>query len=566
MSENSRLLAARYRLDERIGSGGMGVVWRAYDLTLNRTVAVKQLLLGQSLTARDAEDSRARAMREARITARLQHPHAITVFDVALGPDLEGGEDSQPWLVMEYLPSRSLADVLAERGSLPAQDVASIGRQIADALAAAHQAGIVHRDVKPANVLLGDNGTAKITDFGISRASWDVTVTRTGVMYGTPAFFAPEVARGEEPGPASDVFSLGSTLYTASEGEPPFRLQDNTLALLRSVADGAVRPPQRENALSELLMQLLRYEPAQRPLMVVARDLLGRVATEADIPETAPWPAPLMSEPTQQAEPLDADTRATTRPSKRPSRAVARKAAATGAAAEPVSSSNDDNNNDKPVRKPAGALFLPPAAMTASKAKDPPPPGPESGNPAWWQRGRVLVGATLLLLVAFGAVLLATMLGGPEDAATDASTLTSDSSTGLIPTTEAVPTTEEVATTEQSTTTSAPPPPETPGPEDYEQAVRDYYGLLPDQLDEAYSYLGPGVQEQSNGRDGFEAFWSQYSEVEADNVEAQGTTVTLTIVYTGLDGSSFTEPYILEMGTAEDGRILILTSEYGVLD
>lgn len=222
MIAEPRLIADRYRLDERIGSGGMGVVWRAHDVRLNRTVAVKQLLLGPGQSPAEADESRARAMREGRIAARLQHPHAINVFDVALGPDVEGGQDSQPWLVMEYLPSRSLGDELARRGALPWREVAHIGRQIADALAEAHSKGIVHRDIKPGNVLLGDNGRVKITDFGIARATWDVTVTRTGVLAGTPAYFAPEVARGEAPDPASDVFSLGSTLYTAVEGVSPF--------------------------------------------------------------------------------------------------------------------------------------------------------------------------------------------------------------------------------------------------------------------------------------------------------------------------------------------------------
>ncbi|MDQ3154293.1 MAG: protein kinase, partial [Actinomycetota bacterium] len=296
MSDGPRLVADRYRLDERIGSGAMGVVWRAHDERLDRTVAVKQLLLQPGLSAAEAADSRARAMREGRIAARLQHPHAISVFDVALGPDGEGGEGTEPWLVMEYLPSRSLATVLAEQGPLPPREVARIGRQVADALAAAHGAGIVHRDIKPGNVLLGEDGTVKITDFGISRASWDVTVTRTGVLAGTPAYFAPEVARGEVPGPASDVFSLGATLYTAVEGAPPFGLDENTLALLRAVADGKVHPPQRAGPLHAVLMRLLRDDPAERPVMAGARDMLAGIAsggsagstTAAVLPTAAP--------------------------------------------------------------------------------------------------------------------------------------------------------------------------------------------------------------------------------------------------------------------------------------
>lgn len=522
MSAEPHLVADRYRLDERIGSGGMGVVWRAHDVVLNRTVAVKQLLLGPGLSSSDADESRARAMREGRIAARLQHPHAINVFDVALGPDLEGGQDSQPWLVMEYLPSRSLADVLAEKGSMPPEEVARIGRQLADALAAAHRAGIVHRDVKPGNVLIGDNGTVKITDFGISRASWDPTVTRTGVLTGTPAYFAPEVARGEAPDPASDVFSLGSTLYTAFEGVPPFGQDDNTLALLRSVAEGQVRPPKNAGSLSALLMQLMRHDPAQRPVMVVVRDMLGAIATEGE------------------------EEHAT----------VAMGATDDGAASRVTRSAAP-----APVARPAPRPRARPAAAVGTREAAP-PARPRAGQPPWWQRGRVLAGAMVLLLIAVGAVVLAITLG-PDDSSTAAPASTSATVSVTTTTTTPAPTPEPTTTTPEPTTTP-PAPPAEPGPADYVQAVQNYYGLLPDQLDEAYAYLGPGVQDQSGGRGGFENFWSRYSEVEAENVAADGTTVTLTIVYTNPDGTSFSEPYVLEMGTAEeDGRILILSSTYG---
>ncbi|MGH3515431.1 MAG: serine/threonine-protein kinase, partial [Pseudonocardiaceae bacterium] len=223
-----QLIAGHYRVLDQIGVGGMGVVWRAMDLRLQRLVAVKQLLVQPNLSPRATDEARARALREARIAARLHHPNAIVVYDVA-------EHEGEPCLVMEYLPSRSLAAVLAERGCLPVPEVASIGRQIASALAAAHAAQIVHRDVKPGNILITDDGTAKITDFGVSRAAGDVTVTQTGMMAGTPAYLAPEVARGQVPTPASDVFSLGATLYASVEGCGPFGDTDNPLALLHAV-------------------------------------------------------------------------------------------------------------------------------------------------------------------------------------------------------------------------------------------------------------------------------------------------------------------------------------------
>ncbi|MGH3574806.1 MAG: serine/threonine-protein kinase [Pseudonocardiaceae bacterium] len=267
-----QLIAGHYRVLDQIGVGGMGVVWRAMDLRLQRLVAVKQLLVQPNLSPRATDEARARALREARIAARLHHPNAIVVYDVA-------EHEGEPCLVMEYLPSRSLAAVLAERGCLPVPEVASIGRQIASALAAAHAAQIVHRDVKPGNILITDDGAAKITDFGVSRAAGDVTVTQTGMMAGTPAYLAPEVARGQVPTPASDVFSLGATLYASVEGCGPFGDTDNPLALLHAVAGGQVRPPWQAGALSAVLMRLLATDPTQRPDMHSASEQLAAVRT-----------------------------------------------------------------------------------------------------------------------------------------------------------------------------------------------------------------------------------------------------------------------------------------------
>jgi len=281
VNPENRLVAGRYRLEQRVATGAMGAVWRAHDERLNRTVALKELLIAPGLAQVEAQTATDRAMREGRIAARLQHPHAICVYDVALDAGTGTGSQLVPWLVMEYLPSRSLAAVLAEYGTLAPEEAARIGQQVAVALTAAHEAGIVHRDVKPGNVLLGQDGIAKITDFGISRASWDATVTSTGVLAGTPAYFAPEVARGEAPGPASDVFSLGSTLYSTVEGVPPFGVDDNTLAMLRTVAEGRVPPAQQAGPLSTILMQLLTDDPAARPTMAQAVTALGAVANRS---------------------------------------------------------------------------------------------------------------------------------------------------------------------------------------------------------------------------------------------------------------------------------------------
>jgi serine/threonine protein kinase len=271
MTDEDHLVVGRYRLFRRIGAGAMGVVWQGHDERLDRPVAVKKLLLHPDLAPHKAAEAVARCLREGRIAARLHHPNAIAVFDVV-------DEDDVPCLVMEYLRSRSLATVTAEEGALPPVAVAEVGAQVAAVLAAAHAAGVVHRDITPGNVLLGEDGSVKITDFGISRATDDVTVTKTGMFAGTPAYMAPEVALGADPTPASDVFSLGSTLYAAVEGEPPFGRAANTLGVLHAVAGGRINPPRRSGPLTDALVALLQADPRARPTAAEARDLLAAVA------------------------------------------------------------------------------------------------------------------------------------------------------------------------------------------------------------------------------------------------------------------------------------------------
>ena len=189
MTAPGMLIAGRYRLVERIAAGGMGWVWEAWDELLHRKVAVKQLLRQPGLAAEDAELARRRLIREARITARLHHPHVVSLYDVV---EHDGG----PCLIMQYVPSRSLNALLQDRGVLREAAVLRIGAEVAAGLAAAHEVGIVHRDVKPANVLITEDGAAKLTDFGISHAVGDANLTATGMVTGTPAYLAPEVARG----------------------------------------------------------------------------------------------------------------------------------------------------------------------------------------------------------------------------------------------------------------------------------------------------------------------------------------------------------------------------------
>ncbi|SES34274.1 hypothetical protein SAMN04488000_1233 [Lentzea albida] len=286
-------LGGRYVLLDQLGAGAMGVVWRARDEFLHRDVAVKQLLLND-VESNEFHEAVQRAMREGRIAARLQHPNAIAVYDVVV-------EDGKPCLVMEYLPSRNLSSILSDRGTMPPQEAARIGSLAAGALAAAHSAGIVHRDIKPGNVLIGRDGTVKITDFGISRALGDVAVTKTGMLAGTPAYLAPELARGAEPAPPSDVFSLGATIYAMTEGEPPFGKSTNDLGLLYKVARGETRPPMRSGPLTGLLTRLLANEPSQRPTAAQAAEELKAIAAGQPVPATRVIPPRPMTPPTGTA-------------------------------------------------------------------------------------------------------------------------------------------------------------------------------------------------------------------------------------------------------------------------
>src|ERR671914_2144185 len=269
------VVAGRYRLRELVGTGGMGAVCRASDELLGREVALKQVRLADQPAVYIAL-ARERTMREARIAASLHHPHIVSIFDVVV----EGGE---PWLVLEFLPSRSLGSVLAGHGTLPPVEVAAIGADVADALAAAHAAGIVHRDVKPDNVLLSKPSAAgpvvKLTDFGIAHTAAAPAITATHVLTGTPAYFAPETARGEGTDARSDVYSLGAMLFAAVEGAPPFGSEDgNVLELLAKIMRGGAPVSERAGPLADLLRRLTADDPAARPTAAQAHAALRRIA------------------------------------------------------------------------------------------------------------------------------------------------------------------------------------------------------------------------------------------------------------------------------------------------
>src|SRR6516165_3643220 len=274
-----RVVAARYELLDLVGHGAMGTVWRARDLRLDREVAVKEVRLPGPMTAHDRSVLRERSLREARVAARLTHPGVVTVHDV-----IEA--DGSPWIIMELVPSRSLARVLAEDGPLWPARAAAMGMTLLEALGSAHAAGVVHRDVKPGNILVTYESRVVLTDFGIATLHGDPGLTQTGMVMGTPGFCAPERIRGEPATPASDLWSLGATLYAAVEGRGPFEGQGSAMAVLANIVHGDPPPATRAGPLEPVILALMRRDPAARPDAAAARRMLteacdGSQATRA---------------------------------------------------------------------------------------------------------------------------------------------------------------------------------------------------------------------------------------------------------------------------------------------
>ncbi|WP_433621403.1 serine/threonine-protein kinase [Nocardia sp. CA-120079] len=543
-----RLIAGRYRLTDPIGTGAMGVVWRATDVRLRRTVAVKQLLLAPGLSRSQALEAKLRAMREGRIAARLHHPNAITVFDVA-------EEDGQPWLVMEYMNAPSLAAKLAGKRTLAPTEVARIGAQAAGALAAAHDAGIMHRDVKPANLLVGDDGTVKITDFGISRAVGDVTVTATGFLAGTPAYLAPEVARGENPEPASDVFALGSTLYAAVEGSPPFGEGDNALAVLHAAARAQIPPPRHAGELGPVLMRLLAASIDGRPNMREAKEALEAVAAGRT-------PA-LVTTPT-----------------------VTKVLPAPGADATTVLNKSGDAEDATQV-----------VALGAPAVTVPPPPAPPKsggtlpgGGGGEQSRGRLIAvaAAAAVAVLVLVAVIVSSLnnddKGGTAGGSTTPTSAPSSSETGpeapiaiqpgqpeqQAPTTTAAPTTQPSTTVTPTPSakpsTTAPPTTVTTTPfgpatpDRISQFVYGYYGMLPGNVQGGWSELTPSYQAQTGGFGSYSQFWSTIRSVSVGAVTPNGENrAVVSLTYSLKNGSTSSENRWIQVAS-DNGRLLIAAS------
>ncbi|MEU0686899.1 protein kinase [Streptomyces uncialis] len=273
------MLAGRYRLGDVLGRGGMGTVWRAQDEILGRTVAVKELRFPNSIDEEEKRRLITRTLREAKAIARIRNNSAVTVYDVV-------DEDDRPWIVMELVEGKSLAEAIREDGLLTPRRAAEVGLAVLDVLRAAHSEGILHRDVKPSNVLIADDGRVVLTDFGIAQVEGDPSITSTGMLVGAPSYISPERARGHRPGPAADLWSLGGLLYASVEGIPPYD-KGSAIATLTAVMTEPLDPPQNAGPLEEVIYGLLAKDPEQRLDDAGARALLTHVVSAPEETVTA---------------------------------------------------------------------------------------------------------------------------------------------------------------------------------------------------------------------------------------------------------------------------------------
>ncbi|WP_406187024.1 protein kinase domain-containing protein [Streptomyces sp. NBC_01006] len=293
-----RLIAGRYRLLSRLGEGGMGTVWRARDETLDREVAVKEVRAPAGLRAGDIARMYSRLEREAWAAARIPDRNVVTVHDVVM-------DDDRPWIVMELIRGQSLADLLQAEGPLSPRHTAHIGAEVLSALRAAHAVGVEHRDVKPANVLLAEDGRVVLGDFGIAMVEGSTALTMTGEVVGSPEYLPPERALGRSSGPESDLWSLGVMLYAAVEGVSPFR-QDTALSTLRAVVDEEPPAATLAGPLAPVIAGLLRKEPAERTPAAQVAEALREIAHQPDATTTAGRILPTPVEPATAAAPVPA--------------------------------------------------------------------------------------------------------------------------------------------------------------------------------------------------------------------------------------------------------------------
>ncbi|WP_374986231.1 protein kinase [Streptomyces fradiae] len=401
VTTEGRLLAGRYRLGAVLGRGGMGTVWRAVDETLGRTVAVKELRFPNAIDEDEKRRLITRTLREAKAIARIRNNNAVTVYDVV-------DEDDRPWIVMELVEGRSLAEVIREDGTLTPHRAAEVGLAILDVLRSAHRQGILHRDVKPSNVLIEDDGRVVLTDFGIAQVEGDPSITSTGMLVGAPSYISPERARGQRPGPAADMWSLGGLLYAAVEGHPPYD-KGSAIATLTAVMTEQLDPPKNAGPLDKVIYGLLAKDPAQRLDDAGARALLTDVLRRTD---TAAAPA--------GPEPQEA-TRVVPLPSVPPPGPAAPDATAAGTAAPAGDAPAGDASAERlrgalrSVRNAAAAASANRQAKQPAKSARPGPAAPARASLTDVVPRRTLVAIAVVAVLAVVATVLAVALSGRDD-------------------------------------------------------------------------------------------------------------------------------------------------------
>ncbi|MFL6186819.1 MAG: serine/threonine-protein kinase [Actinomycetes bacterium] len=452
MSAADRLVADRYVLNAPLGRGGMGVVWRAQDQVLGRQAAVKEVVFPPTMAEEERRSAQARVMREARAAARLNHPGAVTLYDVVQD---QGGT----FIVMELVAAPTLADLVQAQGPLTPEQVAELGSQLAGVLEAAHAAGIVHRDVKPGNVMVAADGRVKLADFGVASLQGDPQLTSTGLVIGSPAYMAPEQARGEASGPPADFWALGATLFYAVEGVPPFD-RGSSIATLAAVVNEPPRALGRAGALAPLIDALLAKDPTARPSGAEVRAELGRLAGPRPSPtevlavqgpgRTVPFPAAAAAvDPAAAAGPP-----AAARPSE--AEAVPEDRADPAESDRPVPASDAQPTPvPAPSSRPPEAPAFEPAPPAPEPTREPRPLLPPAPAVDRGGRGRMVGVLALLVVLGLAGVLFAVNLrsGGGDPGAAPGTTAApaGGGGNGATETTR-----QGTSTTEAPSTTGAP--------------------------------------------------------------------------------------------------------------
>lgn len=473
----------RYSRVREIGRGGMGAVWLGEDEVLGRPVALKRV----GVVPGGAEPDLARAEREARLAASLNHPHVVAVFDLV-------AEGEEHWLVMEYVEGTSLAELIRREGPLPPEHAARLLEQTADALTAAHAAGIVHRDVKPSNILVTAEGQAKLTDFGIARATADATLTQTGLVTGSPAYLSPEVATGRSATSASDVWALGATLFHCLAGRPPYEVGDNVLgAMYRIVHED---PPRLEEPgwLGPLVEHTLASDPEDRWSMAEVRDFLRAGADRA---ETAVLPGQGSGEPDQGGT----------------------------------------------VPEPPTAVHPPVTPAT---------PVPDGGSTSPHQRWPWAVLAAVVLALSVGAFALG-LTNGRDDGAEQEAAPETPSATpaaagegeGEDPgTTEETPEPEDTGQPEEGEPISA---------EEMQAFVTGYLSTVTEDPRATWKMLTPEFQAASGNYGSYRGFWSTIEDARVDEVrpDPASSSVSYDVTYEMANGETVSDSTTLQLVRAE---------------